>query len=204
MTEDEARAWFSARFRAPRLAKLDRFHEILVKENERQNLIAPSTISSIWTRHFLDSAQLLQYAPDIWKTWVDIGSGAGLPGLVIAVLSDEPVTLIEPRRLRADFLKHCRHILDLESVTVLQTKAEAAEVAPADVISARAVAKLDMLFSGSEHFATKSTTYLLPKGESAKTEVATARRSWQGAFHVEQSIVDPKSGIVVATGVARR
>ena len=137
--------------------------------------------------------------------WADIGSGAGLPGLVIAILTNRPVTLIEPRRLRAKFLRHSSEMLGISNVLTIQAKAEAAHIAqPADIVSARAVAKLDTLFAVSRHLMARSTTFILPKGESAEREVATARQSWHGEFHVEQSIVDPKAGIVIAQGVRPR
>ena len=205
MTEDDARTWFVARLDGNALNKLEQFADTLVVENDQQNLVAPSTIPTLWSRHLLDSAQLHDFAPPDWQHWVDIGSGAGLPGIVIAILTGRMVTLVEPRRLRVEFLEKCCDMLQLDTVTVLRARAETADIAePVDVISARAVAKLDVLLSGSRAFATKATTYVLPKGESAQSEVAAVRRSWQGVFHVKQSIVDPKSGIVVASGVARR
>lgn len=204
MTEDEARGWVGSRYSAAVLHRLDTYVALIAAENHNQNLVAPSTIPTIWSRHIVDSAQLLLHAPGYWQYWVDIGAGAGLPGVVIAILTEKRVTLIEPRRLRADFLKRCAEVLDVD-VAILQAKAEGVSIEqPVDVVSARAVAKLDTLFAASAHFSTKNTTYILPKGEGAKSEVAVARRSWHGTFHVEQSIVDPKSGIVVARGIARR
>lgn len=203
MTEDEARDWLANRYPSPEIEKLAHFHDLLMAGTEQQNLIAPSTIPAIWARHFVDSAQLLDHAPANWSSWIDIGSGAGLPGIVIAILSGRPVTLIEPRRLRAAFLADCSASLGVATV-VLQSKVENAEVPTADVITARAVAGLDILLSASRHVAHAGTTYLLPKGQSAHSEVAVAKRSWHGSFHVEQSIIDPNSGIVIATQVARR
>lgn len=205
MTEEQARQWVDNRYPASRVAQLEKFIDRLVVENDRQNLVAPSTIASVWSRHIVDSAQLLDLAPAVWHHWVDIGSGAGLPGLVVAALSGKPVTLIEPRRLRTEFLARCCDDLGLELVAIVQGRAETAQVSQSvDVISARAVAKLPAIFAASRDFASPSTTYILPKGESAHSEVAVAQTSWQGTFHVEQSIVDPNSGIVVATDVRPR
>ncbi len=205
MTEDDAKEWFAIRYDRDVVSKLDQYRDMLIAENGRQNLIAPSTISKIWSRHLLDSGQLVEYAPREWRYWIDIGSGAGLPGLVVAILTGRKLVLIEPRRLRAEFLLRCRDALDLQAVDVVQAKAEnASPNGPIDVISARAVASLDAVFAASGHLATTATRYILPKGESAQSEVAAAQRSWHGVFHVEQSIVDPRSGIVVASGVSRR
>lgn len=205
MTEEEARAWIARRYGESAEERLDHFRTILVSESAAQNLIAPSTFATIWSRHLLDSVQLLDHAPRKWRHWVDIGSGAGLPGIVIATLCDQHVTLIEPRRLRVDFLNLCRERMGLTNVSIIRAKAETADVPDQiDVVSARAVAKLDTIFAVSAKFSTTATVFILPKGTSAKSEVAAAKRSWQGMFHVEQSIVDPDSGIVVATQVARR
>ena len=205
MTEDDARAWFADRCDADMLDRLDSFAAMLTVEADQQNLIAPSTLPTLWSRHLLDSAQLLDCVPDNWARWVDIGAGAGLPGIVIAILSNRPVTLNEPRRLRVDFMRACCDALDLTQVEVIQAKAQNGNPASrADVVSARAVAKLGALFMMSEAFVSRNTMFVLPKGESAQSEVADARRSWHGTFHVKQSIVDPKSGIVIASGVAPR
>jgi len=204
VTEDGAIAWIAARWGDARTSKLRRYAELVTTAASAQNLVAPSTLSTIWSRHIADSAQLLNFAPAKWTHWVDVGSGAGLPGIIVAALSDNNVSLIEPRQLRATFLRECLHYLDLDNATVVHAKAGAAAIPPADVVSARAVASTGQLFTMSHPFATKDTTFILPKGKSAQSEVADVRRQWHGMFHVEQSIVDPASGIIVATGVARR
>ncbi|MES2339845.1 MAG: 16S rRNA (guanine(527)-N(7))-methyltransferase RsmG [Pseudomonadota bacterium] len=207
MTEDEARDWVEQQFGGDAVARLAAYGAILVAENDRQNLISPMTVPTLWPRHIVDSAQLLQLAPADWQHWADIGAGAGLPGLVVAILEPQrQVTLIEPRRLRVEFLKRCADEFALANVVVVQAKAERVRISHADVVSARAVAPLDVLLSASTAagFGDVSTTYLFPKGASANSEVDVASVAWQGAFHVEQSIVDPESGIVVAKGVARR
>lgn len=202
MTEDEARAWLEERYESGALERLSSFHDLLQSESGRQNLVSKSTLSLIWSRHFVDSAQLLSLAPAGWRDWIDIGSGAGLPGLVLAILGGRPTTLIEPRRLRVEFLSACAAALDLKNVQVVHAKAEQVQRPPASVISARAVAKLEGIFAMSTGFADFSTTYVLPKGQSAYNEVS-AIDAWRGRFHVEQSVIDPTSGIVVATQVRR-
>ena len=206
MTEDEARSWIANRCGAHAIERLERYGDLLVDEVGRQNLIAASTLPTLWARHLVDSAQLLELAPSGTGEWIDIGSGAGLPGLVIALASDWRVTLVEPRRLRVAFLNRCIEELGLVGrVTVEASKIESVRrAAPARVISARAVAALPQLIASAVHLADRETIWLLPKGSRAQSEVAEARRSWQGAFHVKQSVVDPDSGIVVASQVARR
>ena len=184
------------------LEKLEAYSALLRDEARRQNLIAASTLDHVWERHILDSAQLVRFEPRPGASWADIGSGAGLPGIVISCLVEGPVTLIEPRRLRADFLARSAEALQLNAV-VTARKAESV-VGRFDVITGRAVARLDQFLSLSAHLSTRNTVWALPKGRGAHSELAEAQRAWQGAFHVEQSVTDADSYIVVGTGVRKR
>lgn len=171
-----------------------------------QNLVSKSSLDELWRRHILDSLQLLDLAPAVAGGWVDVGSGAGFPGLVIAIASDRTMTLIEPRALRVAFLAQAIQTLGLGGrVRIEPTKAEAASMGDAGrVISARAVAPLPKLFAAAHHLATEETVWLLPKGRSAEEELAAARQTWQGEFRLVPSITDPASSIVVARHVRRR
>jgi len=202
MTEDEARDWICTRYDVSRETRLVAFVDLLRDEAAKQNLIAPSTLDQIWSRHIVDSAQLLEHAPAD-GLWLDIGSGAGLPGLVVALLRDAPVELVEPRKLRTDFLSRAASELGLDNVVVHTAKIERTGGAAA-VISARAVAQLSDLFRIAAHRSTSSTVWVLPKGRNAQSEVAEARRKWHGSFHVEPSITASDSLIVVAKGVRPR
>jgi 16S rRNA (guanine527-N7)-methyltransferase len=203
MTEDEARSWAAARFSDDVLRRLDRLAEIVERESQRQNLISRSTLPMIWSRHIVDSLQLIRYAPD-GGTWLDIGTGAGFPGLVVAVAEPErDVVLVEPRRLRAEYLQTAVQELSLPKVRVALAKVEAV-TAKAAVISARAVSRIESLIASAAHCAEKECIWLLPKGRNAHEEVAEARQKWHGVFHVEHSITDPDSSIVVARGVRAR
>ena len=184
------------------LRKLEAFVLLLRQANERQNLISPSSAEKIWERHIFDSAQIVRYEPHAAASWLDIGSGAGLPGIVIACLVKGPVTLAEPRRLRAEFLREAIRALNLRSA-VEARKVERITGA-FDVITARAVAPLDRLLRISHHLSTRKTVWALPKGRNAQSELADAQRSWQGTFHVERSVTDPESFIVVGAGVRAR
>ena len=181
------------------IERLHAYSACLREENSRQNLVSSSTLDHLWTRHILDSAQLLRFEPFPEAAWCDIGSGAGLPGIVVACLADGPVTLVEPRRLRAEFLHRVADSLKLD-VVVVQAKAERA-VGSFDIITARAVANLAQLLKISAHLSTRKTVWALPKGRTAREELVEARHSWQGAFHVEQSLTDIDAGIVIATDV---
>ena len=181
--------------------KLEAYRRLVEAEAGRQNLVSKSTIADFWSRHVLDSVQLLRFVPGR-ASWADIGSGAGLPGVVIACLGAGPVTMIEPRRLRAEFLERVVESLDL-AATVHHGKAESA-TGSFDVVTARAVASLTKLLDISHHLSTGKTLFLFPKGKSAQSELAEAKRTWQAAFHVERSAIDADSLIVLAREVRRR
>jgi 16S rRNA (guanine527-N7)-methyltransferase len=182
--------------------RLDRFVALLLEENRHQNLIAPSSVPELWTRHIVDGAQLLGIAGEK-GSWCDIGSGPGLPGMVIAILGGRPMTLNEPRRLRADFLRRVTEELALPDIIVAECRVERLE-GKFDIITARAVAKLDKLFAMACHLAHSETKWVLPKGERAQSELDEARKAWQGSFHLVPSRTNPKSAIVVADHVQRR
>jgi 16S rRNA (guanine527-N7)-methyltransferase len=182
--------------------KIERYVAILREESLRQNLVSSATLEEVWDRHILDSAQLVRQEPAVGASWIDIGSGAGLPGIVIACLVAGPVTLVEPRRLRAEFLHKAVESLNL-SARVLCTKAQRVE-GSFDVITARAVAPLTQLLEISAHLSTRKTVWALPKGRSAKRELVEARKAWQGSFRVEPSVTDAESFIVVGTEVRAR
>lgn len=203
MTEDDARAWIVARFGPDAVAPLDIVVAMIRDEASRQNLISAASMNAIWTRHIVDSAQLLTL-PSGAGLWIDVGTGAGFPGIVTASLSDRRTLLVEPRRRRVDFLRCLIAALDLERrVEVRQCRIETVHDT-AGTISARAVASIDTVLTAAASCSTSETRWLLPKGRHAAEQVAQAKKAWHGTFHVEQSITDPESLIVVASGVSRR
>jgi 16S rRNA (guanine527-N7)-methyltransferase len=203
MTEDEARDAFDV----PRetMRRLELFAQMLAEENERQNLVSKGSLSHLWSRHVYDSAQLVRLAPPGAATWLDLGSGAGFPGLIAALLHPARFTLVEARKLRADFLRRAAEILAIaEKVSIVGGRIETVAPRAFDVISARAFAPLDRLLCLASPFSTGSTVWILPKGRNAKSELEAARCSWQGDFRLEPSLTDDEAGIVVATGVSLR
>jgi 16S rRNA (guanine527-N7)-methyltransferase len=180
---------------------LQAYVERLKTANSDQNLVSRSTLDDIWQRHILDSAQLVHFEPHAGVSWVDIGSGAGLPGIVIAALVEGPVTLVEPRRLRATFLEETVAASGLsDRVTVEPTKIENVR-GQFDVITARAVAPLGRLLGMGLHLAHSGTIWALPKGKSAQSELAEARLSWQCEVRSETSCTDPHAAILVLSNV---
>ncbi len=183
---------------------LEHFAVLLREEASRQNLIARSTLDeALWSRHFVDSAQLLPLAASVaGGRWLDIGSGAGLPGLVVALLAPRfTVHLVEPRRLRVQFLRQATEALGLGArVIVHETVVEALVGTTAAVISARAFAPLPRLIDTSRHCADENTIWLLPKGKNALREFESVHPAWQKRFHVERSVTDAEAHVLVGTG----
>lgn len=204
MNEDQAREWIREKFGVSRETLFANLVEQVLDEATRQNLVSPASIASIWSRHIVDSAQLLRFVEDDARPWLDIGTGAGFPGLAIACLRNAQITLCEPRRRRAEFLESAAAALGVaDHVTVAGCKVERLS-GKWPLISARAVSALDSLFAAAEHVSDRETLWVLPKGRGAREEVAAARKTWHGSFHVEQSITNSDSYIVVASDVRRR
>ena len=201
-SEQAARDWIAAIFApsADQWMQLEQFAAMLVAESAQQNLIAASTIPILWVRHIADSAQLLALDRDRDGLWLDLGSGPGLPGLVVALLRERPMMLVESRKRRCDFLRAVVGELALAHVEVIEAPLERIETRAVATISARAFAPLDKLIDLSARFSNESTRWLLPKGRNAVKELALLPQAWQNLFHVEQSLTDADSQILVGTG----
>lgn len=209
MTEEDAQEWLRANFDVSRETweRLETFIAYLKREASSQNLIAASTLESIWSRHIVDSAQLLKLLPEDAPTngkWIDLGSGAGFPGVVVAILSKHAVTLVESRGRRIDYLQRAIELLDLDNLTLAGMPLERLETAPYSVISARAFAPLPRLFELAARFSTDKTNWLLPKGRNAVKEWEEVQPVWTGDFRIEPSVTDADSGILVGQLSAKR
>ena len=207
MDEQAARTWVEREFDVPRetMARLDAFAALLAEENARQNLVSRSSLEHIWNRHIADSAQLVKLAPSPTATWLDLGSGPGFPGLIVAVLHPGTVTLVEERRLRTEFLARAAEVLGVATtIEIIGKRAERVGPRAFDAISARAFAPLPRLFELGSRFSTNKTRWILPKGRNARSELEAAESSWQGDFRIEPSLTDPDAGIIVAEGVKRK
>jgi 16S rRNA (guanine527-N7)-methyltransferase len=203
MTEAEAKE----RLDVPRetIERLEAFESLLRGENERQNLVSRSSLDAFWERHVLDSAQLIRFAPPEARSWLDLGTGAGFPGLLVPLFHPAQAIMVEARRLRADFLRAAASSLGIEArVEIVASKIEAVPTRKVDVISARAFAPLPKLLDLAERFSGSGTVWILPKGRNAKSELDAARSSWQGDFRLEPSLTDADAGIIVASAVHRR
>lgn len=187
------------------VARLELLVDMLREENGRQNLVSASSLSQVWQRHIVDSAQLLALVPHgTVTTWLDLGTGAGFPGLVVAALRPElAVTMVESRAKRIEWLRRALLAMELPRAVVAGVRLEQLQATPADVISARAFAPLPELLALAARFSTSSTLWLLPKGRSAAQEVAELS-GWPHMFHVEPSLTDPEAGIVVGNLAGRK
>lgn len=202
-----ARDAFEARFDVPRgtLEQLDTYAALLTEWQTRMNLVGPSTLPHVWERHFTDSAQLLPLA-GTGRSWLDIGAGAGFPGLVLALLDpDARLTLVESIAKKCRFLSEVVTALGLDSrVTIENRRIETLPRAKFDIITARALAALDQLFDWGLPYAGSGTHWILPKGIRVDEEVDKAARRFAFEHRLVPSITDADARIVVAKGVKRR
>lgn len=199
MSEDEVIALMMGRWDVSRetVAKLQTFATLLREESQQQNLIARSTQAQLWDRHILDSAQLLDYSSQTSGSWLDVGTGAGFPGLVVAILSRSEHVLVEPRRRRAEFLSHVVATVNIgDRVKVVPKSVERVTRSPAAVITARAVSSIESLIVSTRHLADASTIWLLHKGRNATAEVDPARLVLFANFEMLRSMTDPDAAIV--------
>lgn len=206
-SEAAAQAWLAARPEWDALAaeRIDRLIALLAEENARQNLVAAASLPVVWQRHIVDSAQLLVHVPrETSLPWLDLGTGAGFPGLVIAALRPEcEVVMVESRARRVEWLERARLDLGLERASVIGSRLELVPSRNFRVISARAFAPLPRLLELSARFSTKDTLYLLPKGRSAQQELLELNQ-WNHLFHVEQSLTDTEAGVIVGHLMGRK
>lgn len=196
MTEIEAQDWVRQRVDAVTFDRMTSFVDMVVMENSRQNLVSPATISAIWERHVVDSLQLIEMAGSATGRWLDIGTGGGFPGMVLAIAGCSPIMMVEPRRKRADFLAESIDCLSLTDAQVAASKVEHLEWV-ADVITARAVASVEKLLIAAAHCATKTTRWLLPRGTVDASSLPALCARHQLVFHVEQSLTRSDSSILV-------
>lgn len=202
MDEAAAKRWLAETLAVSRetFERLDAFVRMLREENGRQNLVSSASLEHIYVRHIVDSAQLVMFAPKS-EPWLDLGSGAGFPGLIIAILRDTAITLIESRRLRSDWLRHATETLGLDNATIVADRVERASLDNAAVITARAFATLPKLFALGHRFSDAKTVWLLPKGRSGVDELASSRGVWHCDASMQPSVTNPHSAIIIARNV---
>jgi 16S rRNA (guanine527-N7)-methyltransferase len=187
--------------------RLDALVETLERWAPRINLVARSTLDAVWTRHVEDSAQILRYAPVGARRWIDLGAGAGFPGLVVAALAasrvqDLAVTLVESDARKAAFLSAAARAMGVE-VDIRISRIEALSPEPFDVVSARALASLPKLLDYASPLLAQGGVAMFPKGEGWRSELTEARRHWHMEVDVRPSVTHRDAVILVLSEIAR-
>jgi 16S rRNA (guanine527-N7)-methyltransferase len=187
------------------MADLNRLVALTKTWTKKINLVAPSTIDAVWDRHVLDSAQLLAHAPVNWRHWVDLGTGGGFPGLVVAVLvgAHREVTLVESDLRKCTFLRTAIRELGL-TAKVVNDRIEKTTIARADIVSARALAPLGQLLDYSSGILDDTGTALFPKGEAHMSEILSAQETWSFECDALPSITNPDARILRISRIRKR
>lgn len=199
---------FAARFAVSRetQVKLDAFAAILLRWNARINLIGRSTESQLWIRHMADSAQLWALRPKSVTHWVDMGAGAGFPGLVIAAFAqseapDVRITLVESDARKCAFLAEAARAMDVQPF-IRAERIEAIPPLKADVLSARALAPLESLLEYVTKHRRPDGIGLFPKGEAVHKEIEAAAGRWRFEYRIHPSVTESQGAIVEVGAVS--
>jgi len=178
------------------LARLEAYAACLLDWQERMNLVGRSTLEDLWRRHMLDSAQLLRIVPAGCRSLIDLGSGAGFPGLVLSILGVPGVVLVESDQKKAAFLRAAAAAAGSDA-TVHAVRVE--DMAPQvyDIVTARAVAPLDKLVPLAARFMGEGSVAVLPKGSSVEDELKAVARHWHLWYTRHTSMTDPRGSILV-------
>ena len=184
------------------LARLEAYAELLTRWSARINLVGRDTIPDLWRRHILDSAQLWTFVPDWVQSIIDLGSGAGLPGLILAILGVPGMELVEADSRKCAFLREAVRITETDAM-IRPCRIEAVPRHPVDVVTARACAPLDRLLGLAEPFLGAGSECLFLKGERIEQELTIAREGWTMTVSACQSRSDPRGVVLRLQQVAR-
>ncbi len=182
------------------LDRLRLYVELLGRWNARINLVGSASLRDVWRRHILDSAQLIRHIGPSARVLVDLGSGAGLPGLILAILGVPEVHLIEADQRKAAFLREAARVTQA-AVTIHAARIELAAPVPADVVTARALAPLSALLEWSQPFLGATTVCLFLKGEGLRDELTAAQEKWIMQTQTLASLTDPTGHILRVEGL---
>ena len=185
------------------LARLDAYAGLLTNWSARINLVAASTLVDPWRRHFLDSAQLLPLIPAGANSLIDLGSGAGFPGLVLAIMGAGGIELVESDARKCAFLREAARVAAAPA-TVRNARIETVPARPVAVVTARAYASLDQLLTYSQRFIGPDTVCLFLKGAQAGQELAAAQEAWDFDVTSHPSRTDPRGVVLCLSRVRPR
>lgn len=170
------------------------------KWNKTINLVSKSSVDQIWQRHLLDSAQIYRFGAPT-GVWLDIGSGGGLPGVVMSIMGAD-VVLVESDQRKSTFLRETARVLGLK-LRVVNDRVESISPMGAKTLSARAVAPLTTLLDYAKYHLDDSGVAVFSKGKSAAEEINEARKSWRFDCEINESLTDPLASILVIKDIQR-
>ena len=195
--EDFARSYNVSR---ETLARLEIYSILLMKWQRAINLVSKGSLEDSWRRHFSDSAQLSRYFSSESSSMLDIGSGAGFPGLVLAIMGARNVHLVESDQRKCQFLREVSRETST-NVTVINDRIENVEPRIFDVVTSRACAPLDVLLGYAKPYLGLNTVCLFPKGRSIEDELTTAQKRWNIRYTLLNSASDSAGRIVRLEGI---
>lgn len=189
--------------------KLETYVSLLKEWQKKFNLVSNASLEYVWARHIADSARLFQYITPADKTLYDLGSGAGFPALVLAVMAQKTYpethfTLIESIGKKTLYLNEVKTVLGLNNVTIINDRAEHLRLPPANIISARAVTSLVNLLGFAYPFCNKHTKLIFPKGKSFQAEIDEALKKWNFYIKVDQNNISDEGVILRLTNLRRK
>lgn len=186
--------------------RLDQYEALLKKWNPTINIVASSTVDTVWSRHFLDSAQILDLAGQGAK-WGDLGSGGGFPGMVVAILAaaerpDLRMTLVESDHRKATFLARVAQVVGVD-VSIRPERIEATAPLGADILTARALAPLSTLLGFAEQHLAPGGTAIFPKGANSGAEIDEALETWHFSYEKAPSLTAAEATVLIIGGISR-
>jgi len=182
---------------------LQNYLDELVKNNSHTNLVGKTTLIEPWRTHILDSLQLLPFIENKTSSILDMGSGAGLPGIVLAIAGYSNVTLVDSNGKKINFLQKVSQKLNLK-INIILNRLEKIYNYKFDIITSRALSNLDKLFSYSQNFIKTNTVLIFLKGKTVNDEIITAKKKWSFSFEIYSSESDIRGCVLIITKLKKK
>jgi len=181
---------------------MQKYIDRITQYNAHTNLVGKSTLSDSWSKHILDSFQLVSFIKNKNCTILDMGTGAGLPGVVLSIAGYKNVSLVDSSGKKIKFLKSIKDDLDL-NLNIILGRLEKLNNLRFDIITSRALAKLNILFGYSQNFMKKNTLLIFLKGKTVNEEILEAKKNWKFNFQKYRSVSDSRGVILVIEGLSK-
>ena len=182
---------------------LQNYLDELVKNNSHTNLVGKTTLIEPWRTHILDSLQLLPFIENKTSSILDMGSGAGLPGIVLAIAGYSNVTLVDSNGKKINFLQQISQKLNLK-INIILNRLEKINNYKFDIITSRALSSLDKLLSYSQNFIKTNTVLIFLKGKTVNDEIITAKKKWSFSFEIYSSESDIRGCVLIITKLKKK